>query len=425
MNQGASRGGKFFGFEVDQIREVIARSGAVLAPRFFAADGGLHTMTAAAKAAGESVRPRLVEMLGQRSKYFNEVCVAAEGLAALGAVEVVPQLLDLVEELEWEDGDFASSIERVDAFRSVVYAIGRLGGEESLETLSRLASEGPGEIAPKAIVALGRIGHPSSLSLLADLLDGDYARPASWALARIPEEDALEVLERQIASSDALEFVYENVMVQRSRLTNGQEVDFDVVEFAATVVESKKWEDIELHETVVELLAARQGGEWTALLGDYLHHEHARVRDAAIAALRERGELPELRWLDRPTTDRLFDEAGVEGLRDALTDRAAMFRVNALRKAVDEGVADELTEEACALVEFLTRFEHYTNGYAQDVHDQTNYAIRALAEFENDPADRLLCRLLLSGNAMYRKPFQYADELRERVLRFEDGSGGT
>lgn len=421
-NQGASRDGKFFSFEVDEVLEVIEREGAVLAPRLFAEGRGVDAEIAAARAGGEPVRPRLKQLLSQRSKYFSEVRVAVEGLVKLGDSDLVDELLELVDELMWEQGDFHSRIERGDAFKTVVEALGQLGDASALDTLSRLATDGPDEVVPRAIVALGRIGDPSSIDLLTELLESDHARPAAWSLARIADPDALAVLnERTAQFAGAAEgFAYETVMLERARLSNGEEVDFDVVRWATGIVESKMWEDIEMHETLVELLSASEGDEATELLADYLQHQHRRVRSAAIEALRSRGELPELRWLDRPTTDRLFAEEGVEGLREALADPHAIFRVNALRKAAEEGVGEAVIDEACELVELLTRFDHYTNGYAEDVHDATAYAIGALARFEDDAADRLLCRLLMSGNAMYQKPFQYAEDLRDRVVRFAD-----
>lgn len=400
-NQGSSRDGRSYSFENDEVHEVIAHSGALLAPRLGRA-GNWRGLPLAASTAGERVLPQLLEALQTQDKYGWGIRAGANGLRALGAAEHAPLLAELAGSLVWEDGDFHGEIERGDALKATVDALGVLGGDAARDTLVGLLQNGPAKVQPRILIALGRLGDDSCVAEVCNWLQSAHSRPALFALSHIGSPAALDAIEQHIGAmvGGIADLAYELGMRQHA-LPN-DDVDWDLAESLTRVIESKKYEDAELHETLAAMLSRHPESETAErLLREYVQHEYAAVRSAAISGLQSLGVDLDLAWYDRPTVDAIWERDGVDGLREAISNPDGVFRHNVLRKAVDEGVADQLADGALALADVYCRFTAYTNGYIQDKHDRTHYLIEALAHVGTEDVDRRLCRMWKGSNAMY------------------------
>lgn len=426
-NDGANREDGFYEFENFEVLESLAHGGEVLAPRLLGPERRGGSYQAAAWCVGERALPYIVARLSARDEYNVGRTVGALALKVIAEHGRVDDLVELSRKLRWRDA-YVDEIRNKKALLAVIEALGAAGGTVAGEALHDLLVNGPPAVHPRTLTAIGRIGTSDAriVTSVVERLGTALSRPAAFALARLPSADGREALAKHVStlagSPPAL--AYERVMLQLARHADGEDVDWHVVELATGIIESKRFEDQELHETVVELLPGHPDSTKSVeLLENYLHHDLRAVREAALERLEALGRKPQLLWLDRPTVDALYDSDGVEGLRRALTDRNAIFRHNALRKAVEVGVADQLAREAVDLVGFMTRFEHYTNGYVQDAHETTAYAIEALAQVDCDDALRLLCRLWRGPNAMYRDAdtLKYdRDEIHSRMTPFVD-----
>lgn len=410
-NRGSSRDGKGFDFEDEELWEIIRRGhGAVIAPLLGDPSGweghDWRWLGLAAAVAPEQMLPYLLKALEHEDEFRRAPTAAAKGLEAVGDPAHVPALVAAAKRLDWGDEGMIAAIGRSRALLAVVEALGTLGGDEARDGLLHLLANGPDKVRPRVLVSLGRIGDPTTVDAVAKHLDSEVARPALFALAHIGTEAARESIDAHLSNmaGKLLNLAYERAMQQMVYLRTGADVDWELVDRLNGIVEKHKYDDVELHETLAAMGVAHPDQELAeARLRAYLHHEYPRVRTQAIEGLKTFGIEPELRWFDRPAADAAWEKDGVEGLRAAMQDPNTIFRHNALRKAVDEGVADQLSDEAIALSELYCRFPEYTEKYPSDTHKRTDYLIRALAQVKTEAADRRLCALWKSSNPMYSR----------------------
>ncbi len=401
-NAGSTREGRSYSFEDDEVREVIARDGAIIAP-LYADPSEPYDLPMAARAAGLRMKPALVSALASRDKYWRGAKAAAEGLAAMGATDQTAALIELLDEIRWDRDDHIAQIQRSDALLAVIEALGELGGDDARDALLRLLDTDLAKVRPRTLRALGILGDPTTVDAIIGHL-GTATRPALFALAHIGSDAARTAVDAHLATlaGPLTQLAYEHAMAQLAAHHAGDEADWALVRRLTRVVEANRYDDLEFHLTLIHLLHADpERDAAVALIGEYLHDDRPIVRDAALAALSIGDDSPRLRWLDRPAVDALFAAEGVEGLRSALADPRAVFRHNALRKAIDEGVGADVSAEACALVRLVCRFTDYTNGYLQDASVVTHAVIEALAHVGTEEADRLLCQLWRGGNVLY------------------------
>ncbi len=410
-NRGSSRDGKGFDFEDEELWEIIRRGhGAVIAPLLGDPSGWTghewRRLGLAAAVAPERMVPHLLEGLEHEDEFRRAPAAAAKGLEAVGDPAHVPSLVAAAKRLDWGDQGPIAAIGRSKALLAVVEALGTLGGTEARDGLLYLLEHGPDKVRPRVLVSLGRIGDPTTVDAVAKHLDSAVARPTMFALAHIGSEAARELIDAHLSkmAGKLVSFAYERAMQQMAYLRSGAEVDWDLVEQLGGIVEKQKYDDAELHETLAAMFASHPDKQLAEdRLRAYLHHEYPRVRTQAIEGLKTLGIELELRWFDRPAADAAWEKEGVEGLRAAMQDPNTIFRHNALRKAVDEGVADQLSDEAVALSELYCRFPEYTEKFPSDSHTRTVYLIRSLAQVKTEAADRRLCELWKGSNPMYAR----------------------
>lgn len=409
---GSSRNGKSHDYEDEELYEVIRREpsdliGPMLGNPASWTGHDWKRLWLAAASAGERMLPHLLAALDTRDEYRRAQTAAARGIAALGDPAHVDKLVALSEELRWESGNFMMEISRANALLATIEALGELGGSEAVQALTTLVEDGPEKVRPRAVVSLGRIGDAAAAEALIKCIDTEVTRPALFALAHIGTNEAKSAIDAYLAKNagSLINLAYERGMQQFAAFqTEGADaVDWTLVEQLNLIVENNKYEDRELHETLAELLRHHPyAGFAEQRLREYLHHEYPGVRTVAIEGLEELGLEVELRWMDRPAVELIWETDGVEGLREALADPNAIFRHNLVLKAAEEDVGDALDDEVLALADLYCRFTGYTNNYVRDAHRRTYYLIEAMSGLDTEATLRRLCRLWKSSNPHYR-----------------------
>lgn len=408
----SSRDGRGHDYEDEELYEIIWREpsdliGPLLGNPESWTGHDWKRLGLAAAAAGPRMLPHLLAALDTRDEYRRAQTAAARGFAALGDPAHVGKLVPLVKELWWPSGNFFMGMSKSDALLATIEALGALGGSEAVEVLMKLMEKGPDKVRPRAAVSLGRIGDAAATQTLIAYVDSEATRPVLFALAHIGTEEARSAIDAYIAKNagSLLNLAYEHGMQQFAAFQTGgaDAVDWSLVAELNLIVENSTYDDRELHETLARLFRHHPDAAVAeARLREYLHHEYAVVRTAAIEELEALGVDLTLRWMDRPTVELIWESRGVEGLREALADPNAIFRHNLVIKAAEEDVGDALDAEVLALADLYCRFTGYTNGYVRDAHRRTYYLIEAMSKLDTEATLRRLCRLWKSSNPHYR-----------------------
>jgi len=412
-------------FETEQLLEALGRpESARVAPLLLHSDDH-HLLCAVGRMGDRRAAERIAPMLELRAKYHHKLCAAVEAVAALGLRELGPALVAMLDEFNYGPDDFMTGITNKELMWSLCDAVALLGESSAMAPLCAIAESRHGDLAARAIVSLGRLGASESVDMLLAALEGTFARPAMYALARIGDPEALEPMMAIVGRRRGVRErrVYEEVMVDALRAACGEAVDLENARFALSVVEAQKFEGVELHETAIRLLAQYidDPAERERVIGPFRDAERAPVRRAALELLAVDSVATPVHYYDRSMVDALFEERGVDGLREALRDRVGVFGENLLRKAIAEGVGAEIEGEALAYAEALLRFSYYSYSYTRDEWDRLESALEAICEISTEASDRFIYGALTHPNCMIRDVFSSCDdELMERLGRYGD-----
>lgn len=403
--RGWSRDGRSYGFEGDEIDEILPAMAPWMAP-FWLAEGGAAHLTRAARTGDPRLRPRLEAALAERAEYHHRVVAAIEGLTALGATDLVPRFVEMLGEFSWSGRDFMAALKNKQVVWALCAAIGAMGDADDAAPLIEMAETGPKDLVPRALKALGALGGDAAVEALVAALDGPHARLAMHALAKADPARAVAALEDRLATEfgPASALAYERLMLAWAQQQVGRPFDLAVVDAAAAIIEAQKYEDIELHQTLVAMAPGLP--QRVDLARRLAFHPRRAVREAAADA-----RPIATRVADRPTVVALHAREGLAGLAAWLADPAVLFKHNLLRFAVDlDAIDDAFATAAVAWWRAdLGRFTTYTHGFVRDDNPAIKYALQALYALEHPIIDALLIELLGGTNAMFREYVRKAD----------------
>jgi len=421
---GASRDGRFFSIELDEVKAVLSSIPKDALPLMVH-----HKMWAEV---GATQDPRAVDLLlpvlKLREKYHHALSYAAQGLrhaeSRERAEEVLNALRPLILELRWDAGNYIEEIGNKTAMRSVIEAVGAYGQTENdASELMIIATEGPESVRIPAMKAASQIfaragEAPEDLyKVLGTFLEKSPARPALYALANLGTKRAKEMLETylEIRSGDKISLLYERIMLARLLARQGERPDIEQVLFATNVVEKEKFEDLELHLVLVDLIAEYAPPEIAQpVLLAYLDHHHADVRRKALSRLKALDVIPF--WADRVVVDEVAARSGISGLTRLLEDPEVVWKHNVLRKAVELGVDDDFVQAAGTVLPQICRYTNYTGGWVSYYHDNISYALEAAAAMQNSQIDAVLGTILSLPNNMYAKNLADSEVTRLKAL---------
>ncbi len=420
------RAGRGWNSEVDEVREAMAKQAQCkhFAPMFLH-ENGHWWFTPAALQAGERVREFLEPVLDEQNEYRHRERNAVAALTTLGDASYLPKFHEMLRQQLWEPGDYMSAISQKDICWALLDAIGTLGGSEDAKQLIELLEEGgPKELLARVLVNIGRSGDEGVVETLEPYLQSEEYRACTYAISRAGGQAAVDVLEKLISTEDLNHpaTFYEQTMLERARWTTGAEINTDLLLKANKVQESKKYEDKELHSTVIELLATDFGSH-RSVIERYLDHGHPDVRAAAEAAMFANDDSFELHFADRAVVEHVSETRGWDSVKGWLTDDEIRFRHNVSFKAEDDELQDDELIEAT--IQYcrgrVCYFTAYTHNFVQDKHDITPYIVRSLANFGGETAYRYLAELVKSPCIAYRDAdvIKYdRDDIKEKLAPY-------
>ena len=391
--------------EIEEVKEELGFKGKSVLPLILAKGW----WSVAARTGDPRAFEGMVEKLGLREKYHHTLKDVVIGLARMpeeGRRRAVDVLRPMILEFNWDEGDYMSEIENKDVMRALLETVSTLGETTDDVSEIRVVTEGGPEalqiVALKSAARLlARLGAEEDwvYEKCEELLDGDLARPALFALSEFGTKRAGELISACVGKISGASNVmaYERVMQQRWAKRAGEPVNAELVDFASKVIEKSKFVDLELHLAVVELLGALDADFAETRLLQYLSHHHVEVRDLARSELSKRGV--SATYCTRAFLEYTNPDEGE--LIALLQSPSTVYKFNLVHWAVDHDLSDAFYSELARELPSIVRYTHYNGGYVSYYHNNFYYLFRYLLNLDRHELEEVLGELLSRPVTMY------------------------
>ena len=432
------RDNMLFDFEIEETIGSLFDAQSRLAPLLF-----IKGIVVAAPEASEAVQHSLEDLLPvedfeelRHFKYLNQMHFATSDSLETLLIELLPKPEiphDVVKKMKFEDsigilapifGNMKSRkavtifLEYIDVYKERIL-------DKDPNDAARAKNSFNDKIAPILFNAFRKIGDERTIPVLKEYIDTELKNYAIDALIHLGDSDVIPLIQSIVDAEEDLPIknIMPRILLAYALHKGGKEPDVETAKLALGIVMSKEDANIKLHTMALEIIAKWcPKDEAHKLILSFLEGEHRDVRLGAINALESIGENYSITYCDRAYVDYLYKDKnnGKASLIELLSNPAAVFKHNILRKLADENDTTGFEDIAIEYISNLTRFEHYTNPYIQDTFTKTNYAIYALAKMKIKKFDDYLYTLMAHPNVMFRnndlfqyKNYEHSDYLSE------------